>query len=99
MTGLDISDRDRKRAVDRLDEVIYLLQRSDAQKFKSQRLQWYLSAARSIIKAPVFERDLWERLLVHPLEEIVTDAPPGADIGKIANQILEWVNETLTRQA
>jgi hypothetical protein len=98
MVGLAISDLDRKWADDRLDELVYLL-RPAAPKFKSQRLQWYLLAGRSIIKAPVFERDLWERLLVHPLEEIVAEAPPGTDIGKIANQILQWVSETVTRQA
>jgi hypothetical protein len=99
MAGLDISGRDLKRAVDRLDELIYLLQRSDPKKFKGKRFESYLSAGRWIIKAPVFERDLWERLLVHPLQEIVAEAPPATDISKIANQILEWVNETLIGQA
>jgi hypothetical protein len=56
-------------------------------------------AGRQIIKAwPVYERDLWQRLLGRPLEEIVAVAPATGDVGKTARTCLEWVTETMAKQ-
>jgi hypothetical protein len=98
MTGLDISTNDFHSADGRLDELIHLLpQTREIPEPKRQKLTPYLSAGRQLLRAPIIERDLWERLLLRPLQEIVIEAP-ATNIGKIANEVLGWLIAVLAEQ-
>jgi hypothetical protein len=96
MEGLDTSSPDFQRAASRLDELIYLLRASQEIPPSIKQLVPYLSAGRQILSARVFEPDLWDKLLVQPLKEIIAEAP-AANLGKIARLFLDWLNDALDR--
>ena len=56
-----------------------------------------LAAGRQILQAPTVEDDLWDRLLVQPLKEVIAEAPT-ANVGKIARQFLDWLIDALDKQ-
>jgi hypothetical protein len=84
--------------VARLLHPTELLIAPDAPKFKSRRLWAYLSAGSWIMRAPDqdFDRDLWKKLLVQPLGEIVVEGP-ATNVGKIASEILARVTEAMAK--
>jgi hypothetical protein len=95
MRDFEISDS-VDRIVQKLLYLADLLRSMDGP--KSKRRSWaYLSAGSWIIRAPVFERDLWEKLLVRPLQEITVETP-GTEAGTMASAILKWVTETMAKQ-
>jgi hypothetical protein len=94
---LNIPNGDLERLDDKLGELTYLLERPDTPKFQSQRLLAYLTAGGSIVKAPVYEYDLWARLLVQPLSEILSEAP-STNVGRIAREVRALVTETMAKQ-
>jgi hypothetical protein len=98
MPGSHGEEPNQMTDVERVLHLADLLRAPDAPKFKSQRLAWYLTAGSWIMTAtPTFERDLWERLLVQPLEEIVAEAP-ATNVGGFASEILERVTKTMAEQ-
>jgi len=96
--GLDICTPDFHRNDSKLRELIDLLRLSnEIPESKRQRLTPYLAAGRQILQAPSVEDDLWDRLLVQPLKEIIAEAPL-ANVGKIACEFLDWLIDAVDRQ-